>query len=217
MNEHDWEPVHGLPATLPPGETILWQGAPLWQEFAKSAMRIRLAAVYFALLIVWGIYGGLAGHTPLTTIAMSTARLAGLGAVAISLLALFAWLVARTTVYTVTSRRIVIRFGIALPITIQIPFDLIETADVRVRAGRNGDISVTLRPDRRVAYLVLWPHARPWRMTRTQPTFRAVPDIQSVAAILGRALAASASQSASPIRISDAAVDRNDARMPATA
>ena len=50
------------------------------------------------------------------------------GAGAIGLLTMFAALVARTTIYTITTKRVVIRFGIALPMTIQVSYPMIETA-----------------------------------------------------------------------------------------
>ena len=54
MNEHDHEPIPGLPAPLPANEEILWQGAPDWKTLARRAMRVRVVGVWFALLIVWG-------------------------------------------------------------------------------------------------------------------------------------------------------------------
>jgi hypothetical protein len=39
---------------------------------------------------------------------------------------------------------------------------------------------------------MLWPHARPWRMARTEPMLRGIPDVSRVSQILARALAASA-------------------------
>jgi hypothetical protein len=39
---------------------------------------------------------------------------------------------------------------------------------------------------------MLWPHARPWRMARAEPSLRAIPDAAHAGQILGRALAASA-------------------------
>ena len=62
MNEHDYEPLPGLPAPLPPGESILWQGAPCWRSLALRAMRVRQFAIYFIFLAAWGVVGGL---TPL--------------------------------------------------------------------------------------------------------------------------------------------------------
>jgi hypothetical protein len=197
MNEHDYEPIPGLPAPLPANEAILWQGAPDWQTLARRAMRVRLVTGWFALLIIWGIAAGLADGTPLAEVAVSAARLVALAMVALALLGLFAWLVARTTLYTVTSRRVVMRFGIALPITIQIPFPKIQAAGLCSWPDATGDIALSLVPGERIAYLVLCPHARPWTFGRTQPTLRSIPDAAAVAQLLARALALSAAQ---PVR-----------------
>ncbi len=201
MNEHDYEPIPGLPAKLPPGETILWQGAPNWDVLARRALRIRIIGIYFVALVIWGISGNVASGIPALEVAMSALRLTGLGVAALALLALFAWLVARTTLYTITTRRVVIRFGIALPITIQIAFPMIESAGLRLWSDGAGDIALALRPGQRIAYLVMWPHVRPWKLTRSEPSLRGVPNAAAVAQVLGRALAASASQPAKPVAI----------------
>jgi Bacterial PH domain len=196
MNEHDYEPIPGLPAPLPANEEILWQGAPDWRTLARRAMRVRLVSAWFALLIVWGIVAGLGDGMPFADVAVSAARLLGLAVVAVALLVLFAWLAARTTFYTITSRRVVMRFGIALPITIQIPFAKIQSAGLCAWPDRSGDIALSLLPGERIGYLVLCPHAKPWTFGRAQPSLRSIPDAAAVARILGRALAASASQPA---------------------
>ena len=138
---------------------------------------------------------------PVIDVTLATLRLAGLAGLAIGLLGLFAWLVARTTLYTITTRRVVMRFGIALPITIQISFRMIDAAGVHVWSDGTGDVALTLLPDQRIGYMVLWPHARPWKMAKAQPTLRGIPDAAAVAQILGRALAASASQPARAVTI----------------
>jgi hypothetical protein len=217
MMEHDYEPVPGLPAPLPPGETILWQGSPNWQTFGRRGLKVRMFALYFAILIVWGVYGGISDGTPAREIALSALRLGGLAVVALALLALFAWLVARTTMYTVTTRRVVMRMGIALPITIQIAYPMIDAAGLRVWSDGGGDIALTLRPGQRIAYLVVWPHARPWKLTKAQPSLRGLPDAAAVAQILGRALAASASQPATAVAVQAGVVADSAAHVPAAA
>jgi hypothetical protein len=204
MNAHDYEPIPGLPGVLPKGETILWQGSPRWQTFARQAMRVRWVIGYFVFLALWGISGrlssGMSGYETL----LSTLRLGGLAAVAVALLVLFAWLVARTTIYTITTRRVVMRFGIALPITIQISFNMIESAGAQIGADGAGDIALTLMPGQRIKYLIIWPHARPWKLAKAQPTLRGISDAAAVGQVLGRALAASASQPAKSITINAA-------------
>jgi hypothetical protein len=217
MNEHDFEPVPGLPAPLPEGETILWQGSPAWRTLARRALRIRLAGAYFVGLIAWGISGGISAGTPATAIALSALRLTALGIVALTLLALFAWMIARTTIYTITTRRVILRFGIALPITIQIAFPMIETAAMQRWPDGTGEIALALTPGQRVAYLVVWPHTRPWKLLKAEPSLRGLTDATNVARILARALSSSALQPAKPVSIPAGAIAGNDTPVPAAA
>jgi hypothetical protein len=201
IKEHDYEPTPGLPAPLPEGETILWQGAPDWRSFARRAMRLRWVSFYFAALVVWTIVGGISDGTGLGGIAVSALRLVALGTIACGILTAYAWLVARSTIYTVTTRRVVMRSGIALPLTIQIAFAMIDGAAVRDFGDGTGDVSLTLRPGQRVAYLVAWPHTRPWKFANAEPCFRGIPDVARVAQVLGRALAASASMAPKTVSV----------------
>lgn len=217
MKEHDYEPVPGLPAPLPPGETILWQGSPDWRTLARRALRVRVVAVYFVALVAWGISGRISTQTPTTETIVSALWLASLGCMALALLGLFAWLAARTTMYTLTTRRVVMRFGIALPMTIQIAYTMIDSAGLQAWRNGAGDIALTLRPGQRIAYLVLWPHARPWKLAKAEPTLRGIPDAAEVAQILGRALAASASQPAKVVSVPASALSDGGSPVPAAA
>lgn len=188
MREHDAEPVPGLPERLPPGERILWQGAPRWDALARRAYHVRALAFYFAALLAWVA----AASGSVRAVAMA----AGLAMAALGLLAGLAWLTARTTCYTVTNRRVVMRFGIAVPVTLNLPFAAVHAAGVRVHADGTGDVALAMAVPRGLSWPVLWPHARPWRLSRPEPVLRAVPDAARVAQILGRALASHADQPA---------------------
>lgn len=181
IGEHEHEPIRGLPGALPPGERILWQGAPDWRRFAASALHTRGLGIYFAALLALAVAGG-------SLIAMAATVIGG--ALFFALLALFAVLVARTTVYTITTRRIVLRIGVALNSCINLPLKLIASADLRQLPGGHGDIALTLTGRHRIGYAMLWPHARPWRLSRPQPMLRAVPDAGAVADTLALACAA---------------------------
>jgi hypothetical protein len=93
-----------------------------------------------------------------------------------------AWMTARTTVYTVTNKRIVMRLGIVLTVTFNLPLKRIAAADVRSLDGGFGDISLALQGDDRIAWVHLWPSVRPWRINQPEPTLRAIADVQTVAA-----------------------------------
>ncbi|MFL5280217.1 MAG: photosynthetic complex putative assembly protein PuhB [Rhodopila sp.] len=201
--QHDYEPIIGLPAPLPAGETILWQGSPDWKTLARRAMRIRLVAFYFVLLLAWNVASGISAATPVGEIALPALWLVLVGAGAIGLLTVFAALVARTTIYTVTTKRVVIRFGIAIPMTIQVSYPMIEAAAVQTWPNGAGDVAITLIPKQRIGYLIIWPHARPWKLAKAQPTLRCIPDAANVAQLLGRGLAASAAQPATAVPVAD--------------
>lgn len=196
-----FEPIRGIPAVLPKGETLLWQGGPAWPAHAVHAYHVRKVAIYFAILLVWRIVVGVnEGHT-MGAIGLSCLWIAGLGTFTSGVLALLAWLSARTTVYSITSERFVLRHGIAVPITMNVPYALLEGADLRVYRGGSGDICLKLRRDQRVGYLVTWPHLRPGRITRPQPSFRSLRQPQEAAAILAKAIAAYAAANAVAIEV----------------
>lgn len=197
--EHDHEPVHGLPEALPAGEQIVWQGAPQWQRLARDALHVHKVVVYFALLAAWRAVDVLgAGGGALDALAAVTWTLP-LASVAVGLLVLIAWLVARTTVYTLTNRRVVMRVGVVLGISFNLPLGRIASAGLRRHADGSGDISLVLTGPERIAYLHLWPHARAWHVRQPQPTMRALRDAQHVATLVANALAASAGQARQPL------------------
>jgi len=189
VSDHsDIEPVRGLPEALPPGETILWQGSPRWRTLARTAFHTRKIALYFGALGLWRVAVGLHDGVPLPTTLAGALSLALAALLAVAIVSGLAWLSAKATVYTVTTRRIVMRFGVALPLTVNIPYRIVTGAGLRLAPDGTGDIPVSLSGDDRIAYLALWPHARPWRIARPEPMLRAVPDARAVAAILADAL-----------------------------
>ena len=182
----------GLPAPLPPGERLLWQGAPRWGALARRAFHVRKLAFYCAALLAWRVVADISDGQAPASAALGALWLTPLVLGAVGIPALLAWLFSRTTVYTITSRRVVLRSGVALPMTLNIPFRLIESAALRTFRDGTGDIPLALAGPDRIGYLHLWPSVRPWRVARTEPMLRAVPDAARVAEILARALAAAA-------------------------
>ncbi len=180
------EPVLGLPEIPPTGETVLWQGKPDWRALALQALNVGWIGGYFGLLAVWrGVAIGLrqgAGFGIKATIPYLA-----MGLVACLLLTVVAVVLAKTTVYTLTNRRVAMRIGAALTVTLNIPFSCLASADLAV--GRNGIGSIALRTtgETRLSYLVCWPHVRPWRIGRTEPALRCIPDAVHVAKLLADA------------------------------
>jgi len=184
------EYIRGIREPLPPGERVLWQGAPSWWALAVRALHIRKVAIYFAVLLVWRLAALLADGQPLAAALAGSAGLAVVAALGIGLLALIAWLSARTTIYAITTRRVMLRIGIALPIFVNLPFKGIDGAALRVCRDGTGDLPLQLQGGVRLAWLHLWPHVRPWQVARPQPMLRGLREPQRVAAILKEALAA---------------------------
>jgi hypothetical protein len=199
VREHEIEPVWGLPERPPTGETILWQGAPEWRVFARRAMHVRGLALYFALLIASRCAASLMDGASLAVAAWDAAWFVPFALAGLALVVLFAWLAGRTSAYTITNRRVVLRVGIALSMTANIPFDAIQAAAVKVDPDGSGDITLTINPANRVSYLFFWPHVRPWHYARPEPALRSIPDAAAVAQVLSRALAAAASMPVRPV------------------
>lgn len=192
MSEHDFEPIRGLPGRLPEGEVILWQGEPSWTLLASQAFRVRAVAAYFGLMLAWRGIGAVRSGTPPLQALQAILLVAPIALVAVGLLALLAWLNAKTTVYTLTNRRIVLRYGVAFPKAINLPLPIIDSAAVNAQGQSSGDLALTLKPPNKIAFLQLWPHARPWRLATPQPTLRALADVQTAAALLVTAMKAQA-------------------------
>ena len=190
VNEYDQEPIPGLPEIPPAGERILWQGAPGWRGLARRAFHVRKVAIYFAAIFVWFLASKLLGGQSLVQGLVLGTWLLVLALVAMGLLLLLAWANSRATLYTLTNRRVVMRFGVAVSMTINIPFSQIGSAGLRRYEDGTGDITLSLIGRPRVSYLVLWPHVRPWRFGQVEPMLRVVPDAARVADILSGALQA---------------------------
>jgi len=187
-DDFDFDPVRGLPEVLPAGERMLWQGSPRWQDMALHAFHVRKVAVYFAVITLSVVVLRLSDGSSLLDALKPVLWYLPLTLVAVGVLSGLAWASAKTTIYTITTKRIVLRIGIALPMSLNVPFSLIENAGLRTYASGAGDIPVELKGDDRVAWLILWPHARPFHLKNPQPMLRAVPQAETIAKLLADAL-----------------------------
>lgn len=206
------EPVPGLPAALPAGESLVWQGQPQWRALALRALHARKVAIYFAVLATWSGIAAIYDGRGIAAAAWVVATQLLLGALAAGMLAGIAWLAARATLYTITTERIVIRFGIALTMSVNLPFTKIQSAGLRRHAGGTGDIPLGLSPGERVSYLILWPHVRPWRFRHVEPMLRCIPEADLVAQRLAAALARRHGMEPRPAQSAAVATDTAHAR-----
>jgi Bacterial PH domain len=177
-----------LPAPLPSGERVIWQGKPSFKGLALRSFHIREVAIYFGLLLVWRLGSNWSNSLSLSDATTSALWLIVPALSGIAVLAALAWLVRRATCYTVTSKRILLQFGVALPVTMNIPFGKIASAALKTYRDGSGNISLKLADGGRVSYLLLWPHIRPWHLRICEPTLTSLPDAAAVAARLAEAL-----------------------------
>lgn len=182
------ERIAGIPYPLPPGEKVRWQGRPTVRGLAWRAFFGRPLLAWFGLLLLWQLARAVGSDRPVARIVGAAVFLGVLYGVAMAVAWVLAWSSQRTTVYAITDRRVVMKVGMVLSSTINIPFRLIQGVAVRRDRRGGGDITLTLPASERLAYFQLWPHARPWEFTHPQPALRCLPDVATVAALLTSAL-----------------------------
>jgi len=143
-HEYEFEPQFGLPERLPSDEFIVWQGSPHVGAMASSAFHLKKLALYFLLLIgacAWPVLEAGGGAIALLQAIKWIAPLALIGLASVWMLA---YMTARTTVYTLTNKRVVMRLGIVLTVSFNLPLKQIASADVRLLDGGFVDITLTL-------------------------------------------------------------------------
>jgi hypothetical protein len=186
-HEHEFEAQHGLPERLPKGERILWQGSPDAKVLARHVFHVQTLVVYFAAILALRGAFVLWDGGSVTSALKAVGLVAPLAAIAIGIAWAMAIMCARTTVYTITNKRVVMRIGIVLNLSFNLPLVRLQGAGLRETGLGTGDIPLSLGKEDHIAYLHLWPHARPWRTARPEPMLRCVPDAAHVSAVLAQA------------------------------
>ena len=187
MPEHDGEPELGLPEALPKDEHLIWQGSPDWKAMARDVFHVQKIAIYFCIIvgIRMAVVGSEEGFLPAV---MAALWLLPLIIFALGILTLMAYLSARDTMYTITDKRLVMRIGIALTLSYNIPLRLVSAAGLHLRKDGTGDIPLNLTLGNKIGYINLWPHARPWRIANPEPMLRCLPNVKQAAEKLASAL-----------------------------
>jgi hypothetical protein len=211
--------IKGVPHPLPPGEALLWEGAPSARAVATHVFHWRLLAGYFVLMLAWWCIS--------TSARFASSEFAmGLFVVfALSVLVLgIAWglsiLVANTSWYAITTQRVVLRIGMVFPMSINVPFTALESAGVGVFKDGTGQVALKLDGSQRIAFVALWPHCHVFRWANPEPVLRGLTDAPRVGALLAQAVA-DAAQGTSRVQrgsVRDAAVEsRHNMPQPAGA
>jgi hypothetical protein len=177
-HEHEFEAAPGLPEPLPADERLLWQGAPKWQQVAIDVFHVRTLAWYFAgMMLLQATY--LLGE-PERNLFKPLLLSFVLSSMALAILSLMAWLTASTAMYTLTNKRVVMRIGVVLTLTFNLPLRMLAGASLKTNADGSGDIALKLAGNDHIAWLNLWPHARPWVLRHPEPSLRCIANVSEV-------------------------------------
>lgn len=192
-DDFKFEPVRGLPEALPEGEHILWQGAPAPLRLARDALGLTWVAGYFVLLTIWRV-GVSSTFVPFDQALAHGVPFVVVGVLCCLLILGLATMQAKSAVYTLTNKRVAMRVGAALTMTLNLPYTQIGNAGLDMKKSGHGTLAFELIGNTRFSYLMTWPHVRPWHMSKTQPAFRSIPDAEKVAEIFAEAAEARVSQ-----------------------
>lgn len=181
--------VRGVAEALPPGERILWEGAPNARALARHLFFIRPLSTYLGAMVLWWVA---VNRTQVNT-EQFWATL-GIQLMLVSGVIGGAWLLARAiangTTYAITDRRIVMRFGVIFPLTINVPLHYVEGASAREFSDKTGQIAVQLTKKESIAWIVLFPHVRPFEFSQPQPLLRGLTEPVKVGEVLRAAVLA---------------------------
>ena len=143
MNHDDFkfEPIRGLPEELPAGEEILWQGSPNPLRLAIDAWALNWVIGYFVLLTIWRV-GVSSVDFPIATAFLHGVPFIIAGVVVSLLILLIATIQARSTVYTLTTKRVCMRIGAAMTV------NAIQKCHRLRKAGMSPIVLTVAQPDR---------------------------------------------------------------------
>jgi hypothetical protein len=90
----------------------------------------------------------------------------------------------RTTRYSLTNERLIIKTGAAITIHINLPLQQIIAADLREYSDDTGDITLQVSRAEKLYWLLIWPNVRSWWIRPLRPVLRGLKDAQAVAHLL---------------------------------
>lgn len=179
--------IRGVNEALPAGERVLWEGSPDPKALARHLFYVRPISVYLSAMVLWwvAVNASQAGTTSFW-VTLATQILLSSGVVVSAWL--FARAIARGTTYAITDRRLVLNFGVIFPMTINLPLRYVQGASARQFSDKSGQIAVQLTTKEKLAWIVLFPHVRPWKFNNPEPLLRGLTDPAKVGEILREAV-----------------------------
>ena len=176
-----------LAENLPDDEVLIWQGRPEANAIAIRAMYLWYVVAYLLGLVVLRTGYLIMGDAPISewSALLAWQLLASLFIVGVivGLSALYG----KTTIYSLTTRRLILRTGAAVPIHVNFPLEQIASADLKVFSDGTGDIALKLENSDKLYWLLLWPNVRSWWVRPLQPLLRGLRDFELAASTLANA------------------------------
>ena len=201
-----------LAENLPADEVLIWQGRPEANAIATRAMRLWYVVAYLLGLVVLRTGYLIMGGAPISEWSALLAWQSLASLFIVGLIAGLSALYGKTTIYSLTNRRLILRTGAAVPIHVNFPLEQIASADLKVFPDGTGDIALTLENSDKLYWLLLWPNVRSWWVRPLQPLLRGLRDFELAASAL-----ASAASAESDVSLGEVKCDYEDVSVAATA
>ena len=175
-----------LSENLPNGEQLIWQGHPERRALATRAMYLKYIAFYLVVLIAARTGYLIMDDEPVATWSGMLVWQVLASAFVMLLIVGLATVYSRTTRYSLTNERLIIKTGAAITIHINLPLQQITAADLREYSDGTGDITLQVSRAEKLYWLLLWPNVRSWWIRPLRPVLRGLRDAQTVAHLLVR-------------------------------
>ena len=173
-----------LSENLPNGEQLIWQGHPERRALATRAMYLKYIAFYLVVLIAARTGYLIMDGEPVATWSGMLVWQVLASALVMLLIVGLATVYSRTTRYSLTNERLIIKTGAAITIHINLPLQQITAADLREYSDGTGDITLQVSRAEKLYWLLLWPNVRSWWIRPLRPVLRGLRDAQAVAHLL---------------------------------
>jgi hypothetical protein len=173
-----------LSENLPNGEQLIWQGHPERRALATRAMYLKYIAFYLVVLIAARTGYLIIDGEPVATWSGMLVWQVLASAFVMLLIVGLATVYSRTTRYSLTNERLIIKTGAAITIHINLPLQQITAADLREYSDGTGDITLQVSRAEKLYWLLLWPNVRSWWIRPLRPVLRGLRDAQTVAHLL---------------------------------
>ena len=179
-------PPKDILSVIPKDEVIIWHGRPDLRRFCLTAIGIKYILVYLIIITCSIIYTRYGDFNLITFLQVLVPYLLSC-CLAIMLLVIVGISQVLPTVYVITSKRVIIKSGLALIFMLNVPFDKIASIDKNHYSDGSGNISFKLISKKRVPFFASWPSVRPWYFSNPEPAFRCIADVDVIALKLSEA------------------------------